>query len=69
MLGYPPPGCFGKRGCKVLKTKGGSRKERGKRLQEIDRSRVRAGATGGADELPGRELRDMGRDGGDHGEG
>jgi hypothetical protein len=52
-----------------LKTKHGSRNERGKRLQEIDRSSVRAGATGGARELPARELRDLGRDGGDHGEG
>ena len=69
MLGYPPPGCFVKRGCKLLKIKGGDRKERTKRLQEIDRPRVRAGATGGARELPARELRDMGRGGGDHGEG
>src|SRR5260370_38589189 len=37
-LGYPHPGCFGKRGCKLLKTKDGSRKKRTKRLQEIDRS-------------------------------
>ena len=58
-----------KRGCKLLKIKDRSHKERRKRLQEIDRSRVRAGATGGAKELPGREIRDMGADGGDHGEG
>jgi hypothetical protein len=32
---YPHPGCFGKRGCKLLKTKGRSWKKRGKRLQEI----------------------------------
>ena len=37
-----------------------------KRLQDIDRSRVRAG---GARELPARELRDLGGDEGDHGEG
>jgi len=39
-----------------LKTKGGSYRIREKRLQEVDRSRVRAGATEGAKELPGREL-------------
>ena len=37
VLGYPPPGCFGKRGCKLLKTKDGVRKERAKRLQLIER--------------------------------
>jgi len=47
VLGYPPPGCFGKRGCKLLKIKEGGCNRRGKRLQEIDRSRVRAGATVG----------------------
>jgi hypothetical protein len=52
-----------------LKIKDGTRKESRKRLQEIDRSRVRAGATGGARELPARELRDLGGDEGDHGEG
>ena len=46
--------------------KDGSRRERTKRLQDIDRSRVRAG---GARELPSRELRDMGGDEGDHGKG
>jgi len=56
LQGYPHPGCFVKRGCKLLKTKDGSSKERRKRLQEIDRSRVRAGATGGARELSSREL-------------
>jgi len=66
---YPPPGYFGKRGCKLLKVKDGSRKERTKRLQEIDRSRVRAGTTGGTRELPSRELRDLGGDGGNHVEG
>ena len=66
---YPPPGYFGKRGCKLLKIKDGSRKERTKRLQEIDRSRVRAGATGWTRGLPARELRDLGGDEGDHGEG
>jgi len=52
-----------------LKIKDGSRKERTKRLQEIDRSRVRAGTTGGTRELAARELRDLGGDEGDHGEG
>jgi hypothetical protein len=33
--GYPHPGCFGKRGCKLLKTKGRGWKKRTKRLQEI----------------------------------
>ena len=65
---YPPPGYFGKRGCKLLKTKDRSYRTREKRLQEIDRSRVRAGAKGGTRELP-RDARDMGRDGGDHEEG
>jgi len=40
VLGYPHPGCFGKRGCKLLKTKEGSggkkRKERYKRLQAAE---------------------------------
>jgi len=49
-----------------LKIKDGSRRERTKRLQDIDRSRVRAG---GARELLARELRDLGGDEGDHGEG
>jgi hypothetical protein len=31
---YPPPGCFAKRGCKLLKIKGECRKTRAKRLQE-----------------------------------
>jgi len=58
-----------KRGCKLLKTKDRGWKKRDKRLQEIDRSRVRGGATGGARKLPVRELRDLGRDWGDHGKG
>jgi hypothetical protein len=33
VLGYPHPGCFGKRGCKLLKTKDGVRKKKAKRLQ------------------------------------
>ena len=66
---HPPSGYFGKRGCKLLKTKDRSYRTREKRLQEIDRSKVRAGATGGTRELPAREVRDMGRDGGDHEEG
>jgi hypothetical protein len=63
------PECSAKRGCKLLKTNSGTRRERRKGPQEIDRSRVRAGATGGARGLPARELRDLGRDGGDHREG
>src|SRR5260221_5433680 len=35
--GYPHPGCFGKRGCKLLKTKDGECKKRGKRLQAAGR--------------------------------
>ncbi len=37
VLRYPPPGCFRKRGCKLLKTKGGVRKKRAKRLQSTER--------------------------------
>jgi len=48
---HPHPGCFVKRGCKLLKTKDGSQKKRVKRLQEIDRSRVKAGATGAVREV------------------
>jgi len=51
---YPHPGCFGKRGCKLLKTKDGTRKKRVKRLQEIDKARVRAGATGRVGEVSSR---------------
>jgi len=51
MLGYPPPGCFGKRGCKLLKTKDGSRKKSIKRLQAIEKARVRAGAAGSVSEV------------------
>src|SRR5712664_378457 len=35
---YPHPGCFGKRGCKPLKTKDEGCKKRGKRLQEAARA-------------------------------
>ena len=52
--GYPHPGWFGKRGCKLLKTKDGSRKKKVKRLQAIDKTRVRAGATGGVREVSSR---------------
>jgi hypothetical protein len=38
--GVPRPGCFGKRGCKRLKTKDGSRKKRAKRRQEVERKDV-----------------------------
>src|SRR6267378_7379897 len=34
VVGYPPPRCFAKRGCKLLKTKSWSREKRGKRFQE-----------------------------------
>jgi len=33
VLGYPHPGCFWKRGCKLLILKDGARKKRAKRLQ------------------------------------
>jgi len=52
--GYPHPGCFAKRGCKLLKTKGRSWKKRAKRLQEIEGSGVRAGAAGGVGEVSSR---------------
>jgi len=55
VLWYPHPGCFGKRGCKLLKTKDRRCKERRKRLQEIERSRLRAGATGGVREVSSRQ--------------
>ena len=53
-LRIPHPGCFGTRGCKLLKTKDRSYGIRKKRLQEIDRSRVRVGAAGGAREISSR---------------
>jgi hypothetical protein len=52
--GYPHPGCFGKRGCKLLKTKDGSRKSRAKRLQAIEKARVRVVAAGGVREVSSR---------------
>jgi hypothetical protein len=52
--GYPPPGCFGKRGCKLLKTKDRSRRKKVKRLQAIDKARVRGGAAGGVREVSSR---------------
>jgi hypothetical protein len=36
-LGYPHPGCFGKRGCKLLILKDDAQKKRAKRLQLIER--------------------------------
>jgi hypothetical protein len=48
---YPPPGCFWKRGCKRLKTKDGGRKLKTKRLQAIERTRVRSGVAGGVSEV------------------
>jgi hypothetical protein len=52
--GHPHPGCFGKRGCKLLKTKGGGWKKRAKRLQEIEGSRFRAGVEGAISEVCSR---------------
>src|ERR1700740_3668470 len=46
LRGHPTPRSFGKRGCKLLKTKDGSRKKRGKRLQTIAGSKVRGGTAG-----------------------
>jgi hypothetical protein len=34
VLGYPHPGCFGKRGCKLLKTKDGGLAQRFRNLAE-----------------------------------
>jgi hypothetical protein len=34
MRGYPHPGCFAKRGWKLLKTKDGRLKKRGKSVKE-----------------------------------
>jgi len=39
----PHPGCFGDRGCKSLKIKGGSTKKRAKRPQVPEKSRLDAG--------------------------
>jgi hypothetical protein len=52
--GYPHPGCFGKRGCKLLKTKDGSRKRKGKRLQAIEKARVKGGGAGSVSEVSSR---------------
>jgi hypothetical protein len=54
LKGYPHPGCFVKRGCKLLKIKDGSRKKKAKRLQATDNTRVRAGAAGGVKEVSSR---------------
>jgi hypothetical protein len=43
LVDTPHPGCFWKRGCKWLKTKDGSRKSKAKRLQAVERARVRGG--------------------------
>jgi hypothetical protein len=51
---YPHPGCFGKRGCKLLKTKDRSPKKRAKRLQQYEQSRVRCGAVGAVGEVCSR---------------
>jgi len=63
---YPPPGCpvvafgiphpryFGKRGCKLLKTKDGSCGKTEKRLQAIEKARVKGGAAGRVSEVSSR---------------
>ena len=51
---YPPPGCFGKRGCKLLKTKDRSYRIKEKRLQAIEKARVKAGAAGSVSEVSSR---------------
>ncbi len=48
-------GAFGKRGCKVLKTKDVSEKKSAKRLQVIEGLKVRAGVTEGVREVPSKE--------------
>jgi hypothetical protein len=52
--GYPHPGCFAKRGWICLIAKELTFLELHRRLQEIDRSRVKAGATGGVREVSSR---------------
>ena len=47
----PPPRCFGKRGCKPLKTNDGRWKKRDKRLQVIESRAVRAHPIGEIGEL------------------
>jgi len=54
VLGYPHPGCFGKRGCKLLKIKDRCNKKSAKRLQEIDTSRVSAGVAVAINEVCSR---------------
>ncbi len=68
-IAVPPTRVFCEKRLQAVENKGLGWKKREKRLQEIDRSRVRAGATGGTRGLPARELRDLGGDEGDHGEG
>jgi hypothetical protein len=51
---YPPPGYFGKRGCKLLKTKDGSYRIGEKKLQAIEKARVSAGAAGSVSEVSSR---------------
>ena len=53
-FGIPHPRYFGKRGCRRLKTKDGSRKKKAKRLQAIERARVRVGVAGGVSEVSSR---------------
>ena len=53
-LAIPPPGCFGKRGSKLLKTKDRSYRIREKRLQAIEKARVKAGATRRVGEVSSR---------------
>jgi len=66
--GYTPPysrrpvrdakGAFGKRGCKLLKTKYVSGGKNVKRLQNIEASRVRAGVTEGVREVSSRQHKE-----------
>src|SRR5690348_3748952 len=37
---YPPPGCFAKRGCKLLKTNNGPLKKKAKRRQITERKQL-----------------------------
>jgi hypothetical protein len=53
-LGIPHPRYFGKRGCKLLKTKDRSYRIRDKRLQAIEKARVRAGGAGRVSEVSSR---------------
>ena len=56
-FGIPHPRYFRKRGCKLLKTNGGSAEKKAKRKQEaarIEKTRVRGGVSGGLREVCSR---------------